>query len=151
MVALSRVKNTDRGYLGDDFTIVNFLVELVLVLNGDFLLLVVFVKDRRSVLGALVVALLVERRRVVGLPVDFQQLGKRDDLGIKLDLNDLSMARRPRADFLIGRILGLATGVTRDDLFNPFDPLKYSFGAPEASAAKGCFFQFSFLGCRRWS
>jgi len=60
---------------------------------GRALLLVRVREDDRAVLGAEVVPLAVQRRRVVRLPEDVQQSRISDDGWIERDLNHFRMAR----------------------------------------------------------
>ena len=71
---------------------------------GDVALLVVVVEDGRAVLRADVVALAVERRGVVRLPEDAEQVFERDFGRVVRDLHDLGVAGGSRADLFVGRV-----------------------------------------------
>ena len=150
VVVFGRVELGQGRDFRRDLAIKNFFVELLFILLGGFALLFAFVEDCRSVLRSLIVSLAIERRWVVGLPMDLKQLRIRNLFWIELDLDDLCMSGFAGTDLLIGRVLDVPAGVTRDNAFNSLHPLKHSFGAPEAAAAKRCFFQFLVLvlvGC----
>ena len=100
-------------------------------------LLVVVVEDGGAVLRADVVALPVERRRVVGLPEDFQQVVECDFVGVVGDLDDLGVAGAAGADLFVGRVVDVAAAVAGDDGLHAAEALEHGFGAPEAAGAEG--------------
>src|SRR3990170_5732789 len=95
------------------------------------------VEDRGSVLRSDVIALAVERRRVVDGEEDLQEFLERDDVRVERDLEGLRMVRGARADLLIRRVLHVPARVTDDDLLDTAQLLEDRLVAPEATAAEG--------------
>ena len=110
--------------------------QLLFVVLGLLTLLVVVKEDRRPVLRADVVALPVERRRVVRLPECCQQIGKRNDGRIVGDLHHFGVAGQTSANLIVRRIGDIAAAVARDDGFYAFKLIENRFGAPKAARAK---------------
>lgn len=148
VVFLGWVKLAEWRDFGDDLAIENLLVELVFEILCNFLLCIVFKENSGTILGSLIVPLFVEGRRVVRFPVDFKQFCKRNNFGIKFDLDYFRVARGASANLFVGRVLHGPTGVSRDHGLDTLDSLEDGLGAPETSTPKGCFFQFlvSFFG-----
>src|SRR3989304_10576018 len=94
-------------------------------------------ENHGSILRPDVVALAVERRRVVNGEEDLQEFPERDDVRIERDLEALRMVRGARADLLIRRVLHVPARVTDDDLLDPAPLLEDRLVAPEANAAAG--------------
>ena len=107
----------------------------------QFLLLVAIQNDG-AIRRAFVRALTVQRRRVVRLPENFQQLVVGNLRGIKFNLRHLGMAGRLGADFLIGRIFRGAAGESARDGNDAGQPFKNGLHAPEAAAAEVGDFSF---------
>ena len=112
------------------------LVELFLVILGGLPLLVVVIEHGRAILRAGVVALAVERCRVVRFEMDFEQLGERDLRRVVSDLNHFRVAGVFVADLLVRRILDMPAAVTGDNFFHALELLEDRFGTPEAAAAE---------------
>ena len=91
--------------------------------------------DATSVLSAYVVALAVELGWVVNGEEHFEEGVKRDNGGVEDDLNDFSMARGPRADWLVARVWIKSTGVGGKSGFNTMYSFEGAFRAPKASSA----------------
>ena len=95
------------------------------------------VEDGRAVLRADIGALTIGGGGVVDGEEDFEQVGVADGGRIKGDLDGLSVAGKPGAHLLIGRIGAITADVAGNDAADAFDALVYSLQAPEAAAAKG--------------
>jgi len=106
--------------------------------DGEGGLFVVVGEDDRSVLGAGIGTLTVESGRIVRGPEDLEDLVKGNCLRVKFELDDLGVPSSTRANFLVGRILGLTSGVARHDLLNTGQALENRFETPEATAAEDC-------------
>ena len=142
MIVLGDVEGRSGDDLGDDGIIEDLLLrkggDHVL---GDRLLVRRVVEDRRPVLGADVMALAVERRRVVDREEDLEQLAVGDDVGIERDAHRLGVAGAARADRLIGRIRVLPADVAGLDRLDALHPVIDRLQAPEAPAGqRGYFF-----------
>src|SRR5262249_22068656 len=111
--------------------------ELLVRLLSGLLLVLVVIEDDRAVLRAVVGPLGVERRRVVALPEDLEQVVVGDFRGVVFDLDDLGVPGQPGADHVVGRVRGVAPGVARDDVLDAGDAFEDRFEAPEAAAAEG--------------
>lgn len=148
VVFLGWVKLAERRDFGDDLAIENFLVELVFEILCNFLLRIVFKENSRTILRSLVVPLFVKGRRVVRFPMDFKKFCKRNNFGIKLDLNYFRVARGAGTDLFVSWVFNGSTGISGDDRLDTLDSLEDGLGAPETSTPKRCFFQFlvSFFG-----
>src|SRR4029077_16287153 len=100
--------------------------------QGDPLLLVGGVEDRRAVARSPIVALAVERRGIVNLEEEFQQFTVSDLRRIEDDLDRFGMA----VVIAIGRVGDVAAGVAaprRDDSLVAPDEVLH---APEAAAGQ---------------
>src|SRR3972149_7387788 len=95
------------------------------------------VENHGSILRPDVVALAVERRRVVNGEEDLQEFLERDDVRVERDLEALRMVRGARADLLIRRVFHVPARVTDDDLLDTAQLLEDRLGGPEANAAEG--------------
>ena len=71
----------------------------------------------------------------------FQQLFKRDDLGIKSYLDHFGVAGGAGADFFISRWT-VAASIADNDLFHTNQIIENRVQAPEATATQGCDFGF---------
>ena len=101
-------------------------------LLGDLLLRLVDIVDPRAIAGAEVVALAVQRRRVVDLEEELDQLPVTDPGGVEDDLDALGMA----AVIAIGRILHIAAGVADTGLLDAGELADQVLHAPEAAACE---------------
>src|SRR4051812_31317461 len=88
VVLLRRIELFERRDFGHDRRRKGFRrIQLLLVLLRDSALLIVVIKNRRPILRAAVVALAIERRRIMRLPKDFQKIFERNNGGIIRHLN----------------------------------------------------------------
>src|SRR3989304_8735808 len=95
------------------------------------------VENHGSILRPDVVALAVERRRVVNGEEDLQDVLEREDVRVERDLEALRMVRGARADLLIRRVFHVPARVTDDDLLDTAQLLEDRLGGPEATPAQG--------------
>jgi uncharacterized membrane protein (UPF0127 family) len=79
----------------------------------------------------------IQRRGVVIVPEDFQQVMVADHLRIKRDLHYFGVAGSIRADVFIGRVVVLAAGVADLRGFNPRQTPERGLDAPKTARAKG--------------
>ena len=93
--------------------------------------------DPRAVLRAGVVALPVQRRRVVDDEEDLEDLAQRDRLRIEADPHHLVVAGIAPADLFVARVQCLAVAVAGLDRAHALHPLVHRLGAPEAATAQG--------------
>jgi hypothetical protein len=125
----------DRGDLGDDLPRPQagglHVGDRVL---GDLLLLVARVEDRRAVAQAHVVALAVERRRVVDLEEELQQCPERGRRRIEDDLDGL----RVGAVVAVGRIRRVTARVPDARGKHPGEAADQVLHAPEAAPREDC-------------
>src|SRR5690606_27711128 len=94
------------------------------------------VEDRRTILRADVVALAVERRRVVNAEEHREQLAIADLLRVELDAHRLRMAGVATAHRFVARIAHGAAGVARLDRQNAAHLEECGLQTPEAAAGK---------------
>ena len=104
---------------------------------GDLAVLGVVVVDAAAVLRTHVIALAVERGRVVGVEEDFQDFCQADFVGVERQANHLGMAGVALADLLVGGVDGVAVGIAAFHVGNAAHAVEHGFGAPEAAAAQG--------------
>jgi hypothetical protein len=104
-------------------------------LGGDPLV-VIGIKNYRPVLSADVGALAVERRRVMNLPKDFQQLLVRYPRWIVLDLHDFGVSGLASANRSIVGLWDGTAGVSDGNIDDTRDIAKRRFDTPEAAGAK---------------
>ncbi len=103
--------------------------------RGSFLVFIVW-EDGAAILGADVVALAVERRRIMRCEEDIEQHVVTDDVGIVRDADRLGMAGIAAAHIAIAGIVGGAADIAADNRFDAVDLQEYSLGAPETSAGQ---------------
>ena len=77
--------------------------------------------DARAVLRTAVVALAVQRGRVVDHEEDFEHFTQADLARVERDTHHLVVPGRAGADLLVARVHGLAVAVTRLNLHNAFE------------------------------
>src|SRR5215467_1167776 len=94
------------------------------------------VEDRRPILRSDVVALAVERRRIVNHEEYLEDFHERHYVRVERDPDHLGMPGFPRADLRIGRVRGLPAHVSGLDRFHAPQIVEYRLQAPEASASK---------------
>jgi len=136
VVVLGEVELAGRDDLGGDVAVAGFaqlLAELGGRLLGGRLLLRTVVEDRRTVLGADVVALAHALGRVVRLPEHLDQLGVGDLLRIEHDANRLRVPGPAGADLLVGRVLGEPALVAHSGGDHAGDLPERTLLAPEAA------------------
>lgn len=127
----------ERGDLGDDRCGEGTgCVESLEVALGKEALSIRVVKDCGTILWAVVVALTVESRWVVGLPEDFQELVESDDRWVKGDLAHLCVAGFFAADLLVSGVHHVPTREPGLDIGNAPELFEDCLGAPEAAVPK---------------
>jgi len=104
-----------------DFLFADVGLEFILDPLGDFLLFARGTEDGAPILGPTVVALLVERRRVVKTVKEFhhilENLWRRGGFFRQLDVEDFDVARHSAANLSVGRILHpVGIGIHKADL-----------------------------------
>src|SRR5688572_13140266 len=110
------------------------LIQLFDVGLGDAFLVVVCIKNRRSILSSDIIALPVQSRGVVGdREVNLQQLTVSYLTRIVDNLDHLRMVGGSAANGLVVRGFGCTTGVTGSYGFHPAQFEKHGFNTPEAS------------------
>ena len=92
--------------------------------------------DAAAVLRAHVVALAVERGRVVGAEEDLEDLAHADHLRIERELHHLRMAGLARADLLIGGRRHLAVGIAALHVGHAAHAVENGFRAPETTTTQ---------------
>jgi len=111
LVIVLRVIPGPRFFYGRDnllpFGSKMFLLHLLRYTTGNRLLLWRVEEDRRTVLGAVICALGVERRWVMGAIEILNKLIICDLAGIKFDAQCLGMVCVSRTDLMIGRLCNL--------------------------------------------
>ena len=112
----------------------------------DPLLLVAGIENGRAVARAPVVALAVQRRGIVDLEKEFQQLAIADGLRIESDLNGLGVI----AVVAIGRVWHLAAGVAHPGRDHAGIPAHQILHTPEAAAGKDGSFRRNCHVCSPW-
>jgi len=110
--------------------------KLVLRRNELLALLIIEREHRRTILGAHVVALAIERSWVVNGEEHVQDDFSGHDLWIKDDGNALGVAGGAGADLSIVRIAGVPADVSGDDSMNAARALVNRIQAPEATAGQ---------------
>jgi hypothetical protein len=110
--------------------------ELAFRLLGGNPLVLIGIKNYRPVLSADVRALAVERRRVMNLPKDFQQLLVRYARWVVLNLDNLGVSGLASANRSIAGIWDGAAGVSDGHIDDSGDLAKTRFDTPEASGGK---------------
>jgi hypothetical protein len=93
--------------------------------------------DAAAVLRARVVALPVQRGRVVDQKEHLQDLAKADLCRVVLQLDNLVVAGGTGAHLLVARLQCVAIAVARLHVGHALDLDKHRLGAPEAAAAQG--------------
>ena len=93
-------------------------------------------KDRRAIARADIVALAIERCRVMDAKENFQQLLKTDGRRIVFQLADFGVIRRSAANLLVRRVGWIATGVAGNNRLDSSQLLEDGFQAPETSTAE---------------
>ncbi len=106
MVIFGGKKLLEGSDFGDDRCMKGFgCFELVLILLGQFPLLIVMVENYRAVLRADVVSLAIERGRVVCFPENLEQFRIGDLRRIVGDLDHFGVAGLARGNLLVGWVL----------------------------------------------
>ena len=90
----------------------------------------------RSVLLADVVALPVQRGRIVNLEEHFEQIFEGDFGGVEGDAHHFDVSRIAVADLPVCRIVDLPAGVSRVHRLHSPQAVKYRFEAPETSTTQ---------------
>ena len=107
------------------------------------------VEDCRSVLGADIIALLVQCRRIMQLPEPCEYFLVFNLAGIEHNLNDLCMSCVAITDLLVSWIVDMAPYVARGDRYNSFHLVIDSLNAPEATGSECCQL-VAFLDSSNW-
>src|SRR5579884_616605 len=94
------------------------------------------VEDRGPVLRADIVALAVERGRIMNGEEDLEQVAIRHDLWVKRDLYRLGMAGAARAYRLVGGIRHTSPDVAGLDRRDAFQLVVHRFQTPKTSAGQ---------------
>src|SRR5579872_4602761 len=103
---------------------------------GYLLLFIRIVKDRRTILRTNVVALAVQRCRIVDREEDLKQFGVSDCCWVECNSHNLGVAGGAGADGLVRWVCHRTAGVAGLHLENAFQLFENSFDAPETSAAE---------------
>jgi hypothetical protein len=111
-------------------------VEAALRFLGRLPLVLIGLKNDRTVLRAEVRSLPVERRGIVNLPKYFEQLLERHARRVILDLHDFGVSRLAAADGSIVRFRDGAARVSNGHVDDALDRAKSRLDSPEASGAK---------------
>ena len=96
------------------------------------------IEDRRTVLGADVVALTVESRGIVNHKEHFQDSPERHHSGVERNLNHFGMAGAAGAYLFVSRIWLVPAHVARFDGGDALQTVEHRFETPEAAAAERC-------------
>ena len=99
-------------------------------------------ENSRAILVADVGSLAVDLRRVVHLEEILHERAVGDLGRIEADLDDFGMPGGLVADILVGWVLGLAAGITRDGGVDTRDLGVLIFDTPETAGTEGGFFEF---------
>src|SRR6266511_3081476 len=92
----------------------------------------VLTQDDRTILRAHISALPIQRRGVMGLPENVEELLVGNLLRVELDLDHLRVTSMAAADFFVGWILLLAASVAAGHRLHAIEFLEDRFHAPEA-------------------
>jgi hypothetical protein len=106
------------------------------------------IEDRRAVLGTNIVALAVERCRVMNGKKYFEQLFIGDLLRVKCHLNYLGVTGGSTTHQPVRGIGEASAGIARDRFDHAFELGVNRFQAPETAACQGGDFRYSSLGGR---
>ncbi len=121
----SWIKMLKRFDFSDDIVPNFFAGEVFDDFFGNHFLIVVVVKDGGAILRADIVALTVERRRVVDGEKNFHQCYVVNNLRVVVKVNDFGVSRVTLADALVGWIFCRSSTKARDDIFNPVEAFKH--------------------------
>ena len=144
MIILRRIKNLQRHNLRHD-RLPNDLRRIHLRLLRDLLLFLARVQNDRPILRPHIIALTVQRRRIMRIPEQINHIPKRDQSRIIIDANHLSMPRVPIANLLVRRVLHMPARVAAHHLLHPLQHLILGLNTPKTSPAHNRRFQ---LGSR---
>ncbi len=103
---------------------------------GDLAVLRVVVVDATAVLRTHVIALAVERGRVVGVEEDLQDFFQADFVGVERQAHHLGMAGVALADLLVRGVDGVTVGVAAFHVGNAAHAVKNGFGAPKTTTTE---------------
>src|SRR5579871_22805 len=95
------------------------------------------IENGGPVLGAYIIALAVERGRIVNREKDIENLAVGRYVGIERNPNRFRMARPARAYFLVGGVRTLAAHVAGLDGLYSFQFVEDSFQTPKTAAGQG--------------
>src|SRR5207244_8502171 len=138
MVLLGSVEGLQRRDFGHDRPVPNSgLVDLSDDLPRRLFLLRRGVEDRGSILGADVATLSIQRGRIVDGEEDPQDVRERDDAWVERNLHGLGVARRVRADGLVGGVREPTAGISNLHFLDAAELLEHRLKAPETSAGEG--------------
>ena len=112
------------------------LIQLLPGSQRDFFLSGVGEENGAPILGTSVGAGPIARGRIVMVPEDGQQLIVRNVPGIIGNANGFGMTSLTGADFVVGRMLGMATGVPNFRDQHPLGLAQCFFNSPEAAGRK---------------
>src|SRR5256885_10678042 len=94
------------------------------------------IEDRRTILRPGVIALAIERGRIVDHEEHLQDLLERHLPGVEGELRYLGMAGFPRADLLVTGVRRRAAHITRLDRIHALEVVEYGLQAPETASGK---------------
>ena len=103
---------------------------------GHCTLRLVMIENSRSIVGAPIRALLVQRRRIMRAPEPVEECFVADHRWVEVDLGHLRVPRRSSADFPVAGMIHLPAHVTGLHGVDPFELFKDRFDAPETAGAK---------------
>jgi len=137
VVGLGRRVVGEPGHFGDDRRAVGLAgLDVADDFFSHLLLRVVGVVDAAAVLRADIVALAVERGRVVHHEEDLEDFAQADLRRVEFELHHLGVAGAAGADLFVGRLDGLAVAITRLHVEHALHPVEHRLGAPEAAATE---------------
>mmetsp|Transcript_3216 Transcript_3216/g.9521 ORF Transcript_3216/g.9521 Transcript_3216/m.9521 type:complete len:207 (+) Transcript_3216:193-813(+) len=110
---------------------------LALLFFRYFLLLLCVIVDARSVLGAHVVPLRVQLRRVVSAIEHVTELLEAHDFRVVSHLDGLGVARHTAADHFIRGVVHLSLDITHGRLLYAINALEPQLDTPEATGCEG--------------
>ena len=136
MVVLRVIELGGRQNLGGDGAVARRLQPLLECVAGSFrrlALLVAVTVDAGAILRADIVALAHALRRIVVLPENLQQIVVADCVRVEDHEHDLGVCGHAGADFAVGRIRGMAGGVSDGRAVHPGELPEFLLGAPKAA------------------
>src|SRR5208337_4901843 len=137
VIALGGIKRGSRLDSSDDRVLESpLLLQFVDHVQRPLVLLLVAVKNDRPILLADVVALPVERGRIVHRKEDFQQVFVADNGWVESNLRYFNVPGLASAHLLVAWVLNVPAHVARDNALHTLQLVERSVHAPEASATE---------------